>query len=35
LLFGVTLQEQGVCKRVAVKFDLVVIKGRIAESAAA
>jgi len=34
-LYGVTMQEQGVSKRVAVKFDQVDAEGRIAEHAAA
>jgi chromosome segregation protein len=34
-LFGVTMQEQGVSKRVAVKFDQVDAHGRIKETAAA
>jgi chromosome segregation ATPase len=34
-LYGVTMQEQGVSKRVAVKFDQVDHQGRIAEQAAA
>jgi chromosome segregation protein len=34
-LYGVTMQEQGVSKRVAVKFDQVDSQGRIAEHAAA
>ncbi|MDP9173679.1 MAG: chromosome segregation protein SMC [Planctomycetota bacterium] len=34
-LYGVTQQEQGVSKRVAVKFDQVDSQGRIAEQAAA
>ncbi len=34
-LYGVTMQEQGVSKRVAVKFDQVDNQGRIAETAAA
>ncbi len=34
-LYGVTMQEQGVSKRVAVKFDQVDSQGRIAETAAA
>ena len=34
-LYGVTMQEQGVSKRVAVKFDQVDNQGRIAEPAAA
>jgi chromosome segregation protein len=35
MLYGVTMQEQGVSKRVAVKFDQVDSQGRIAETAAA
>ena len=34
-LYGVTMQEQGVSKRVAVKFDQVDSQGRIKETAAA
>ena len=34
-LYGVTMQEQGVSKRVAVKFDQVGADGRLAETAAA
>ena len=34
-LYGVTMQEQGVSKRVAVKFDQVDAQGRNSEQAAA
>jgi len=35
VLYGVTMQEAGVSRKVAVKFDQVDAEGRVAEQAAA
>jgi chromosome segregation protein len=35
MLYGVTMQEQGVSKRVAVKFEQVGAEGKLAEAESA